>query len=833
MKRFFTLFVTAFLGVASMLASVNISGTDYELDTISRRQIGPGLINTIMRLPGYPLTVYLLEMDLNNNYNRVETTYGYNTLGKTEALANAYKRHQAEGKHPLAACNGNFWVVAGNGSPWADYMLGVPFGGVVYNDTVCVNTNTDVDTWDGGPTHTGSIAIDHNKTLYVGTKLWTGSATCSKMTSPISIIQVNKRCNEGEAALYGPPFGRTRAFNTLADNDNVFLKFAEGSSWGVNTAMKFIVQDIKTDAAGLTLGTYDACLTASGTDNKAQIAKLSVGDTVTINQGWRTLDAASVAPQIENMIEGNAQIMDDGVLTSSNDTETYNSMVYSRTCYGTSKDGKHLYMIVIDKSSGAYGLSNGCPTAVACQILQHVCPDVWDISNFDAGGSAEMLVNGSVINTTTEGTPRAVACGWMLYSTAPTDSTIASLAFNDVHLKMPVFTSYSPKVLGYNKYGDLISENVTGYTITCNNDICTGKGDVVTAGAKAGTCLITATLGDATVTAPVQVVESNLALRIKPTLLIDKRDYSLEVTSVIDGNSFKCDPTHLTWNISDPSVAEITDGVLKAKKEGTTSISCAMGDFADTTNVKVEIANAPRLYQPWTDWTLKSTGAKNMTLGADGVLSMTYSGGRGAYISLSKDVKFYSIPDKITLEFTSTIPLQYIQVDMRDAAMTATNYVTLGKETGYAAGTKYTVELPISTFGDPKDLILYPVSVQVLRFVPATTGVTTGANSITLHGLYADYSSYDSGVKSVTTDAEGSIKVYPNPVTDGTFTVCAAGVDKANVSVFNQSGSLVQQSMITVDGGSASVDASALLPGVYFVKVATTTSSKIAKIIVK
>ena len=76
----------AFLLVCSVLpatASLIIDGKNYQVDTIFRRQIGPGVVNTIVRLPSYPLNVYILETDLNNPYNRVETTMAYNTLVQT------------------------------------------------------------------------------------------------------------------------------------------------------------------------------------------------------------------------------------------------------------------------------------------------------------------------------------------------------------------------------------------------------------------------------------------------------------------------------------------------------------------------------------------------------------------------------------------------------------------------------------------------------------------------------------------------------------------------------------------------------------------------------
>ena len=117
MKKTLTLLLMLATGGIYMHAGINIGGIEYSVDTIMRRQVGPGIYNTIIRIPDFPLNVYLLEADLTNPYNRVETTIGYNTLGRTELLTNAYNRNRTETRRPIAACNANFWCVTGNGSP--------------------------------------------------------------------------------------------------------------------------------------------------------------------------------------------------------------------------------------------------------------------------------------------------------------------------------------------------------------------------------------------------------------------------------------------------------------------------------------------------------------------------------------------------------------------------------------------------------------------------------------------------------------------------------------------------------------------------------------------
>ena len=82
-RKTFLSLVLSLLACVSAHADFVIDGTTYGVDTLVHRQVGPGMVNTIVRIPGYPLNVYVMEVDLNNPNNRVETTIGYNTVGRT------------------------------------------------------------------------------------------------------------------------------------------------------------------------------------------------------------------------------------------------------------------------------------------------------------------------------------------------------------------------------------------------------------------------------------------------------------------------------------------------------------------------------------------------------------------------------------------------------------------------------------------------------------------------------------------------------------------------------------------------------------------------------
>jgi len=66
MKKLLLLCFVAALGLNAAHADIVIDETSYTADTLMRRVIGPGITHTIVRIPDYPLNVYILETDLNN-----------------------------------------------------------------------------------------------------------------------------------------------------------------------------------------------------------------------------------------------------------------------------------------------------------------------------------------------------------------------------------------------------------------------------------------------------------------------------------------------------------------------------------------------------------------------------------------------------------------------------------------------------------------------------------------------------------------------------------------------------------------------------------------------
>ena len=754
MKKSLLLFLlTLILGVFSAHADITIDGKTYRADTMVYRQIGPGMINAIVRIPDFPLNVYVVTVDLNNPNNRVESTYGRGIIGKTELLSDAVKRHRTPTKRPIAACNANFWVVGGSGAPYNAFELGSPNGGVVRNDTTIVNDNNTTDMWSGGPTESGVAAITSDKTLVMGRVRWDGVINSSRLSQPLVYHNINRRAVTGEICLWGPAYSRTRqfeddwvAFNTRGDNasDNYYLMFAEGESWETNKPMTFVVASIVPGIDRQTLGEYDACLTVTGDANKALMAAHAVGDTIQLSSYWTCLDgdAANILTDVENLVTGNATIMHNGELTYRNYGDGYNSIDYSRTCYGTSADGKHLYLLVIDKSvSPLYGKSHGCTTAQACQILQQMCPDVYDMVNMDAGGSAEMLVRGEIINRTMEGTPRGVATGWMVEAIGEEDNELASIAFEKHRLEVPSYATMRPRILGYNKIGELIDEDVKGFTLSCDEAIGNADGDVFVAGSEDATGVLTATLGEMTTTLPVHVLAAEPSLVLKP-IVIDKRDYPVEVSAQVLDNTYFFEPSTLDWTLADASVASIADGVLRGKQNGETQLSCVVGSFNDTTQVVVQLSPMAYLNEGWDGWTLKGVGAKNMVIDqATGDITYNYVTNRSPSLTLTKDLTFYGLPDTIGMVFNTTLPIDYVQIDTRNRYKTKSNYIKYYPEDGseyFVPGKDYRIVLNLASLGGTDYVGTYPVEIKTIKFA-INKDAEAGDQTLSIKSLYCHY----------------------------------------------------------------------------------------------
>lgn len=846
MKKFLLyLSCTISMAMPAYAETVTLEGSDYEVTTLIDREIGPGIRHSRYRLPSYPLNINVVTVDMTNPYNKIETTTANERSKGTETLVNAAKRQSSEGHRAVAGANANFWVVASQ--PEDATYTGIVRNASVRNGKMIVESNQHRDKWDGGTMRTGVVSVSHEKLAYVDYCTSSIKATADVFGS-LEIHQVNKGIHTDELCMYNSFYGSSTAFMPIKVDSNgkyqhdeagdateVLLDIDAGQEWDSNTDISFTVKEIRLNAGKGTLGSHDMALVGRG-DNREQIAKLKVGDKVTLKYTWtyNPGDADEVTPHVAQAIGGNALVMRNGELTKHNNNETYNSQVYSRTGYGCSADGKKLYIIVIDKSTDpVYGTSAGCNTAKMCEFARWLgCSNM---ANFDAGGSAEMFINGKIENRTTEGTPRAVANGWLVYSTAPENNeaskTVSRLEFDDIDLQAPIYGSFTPTIIAYNEYGAVLDYDFKDFELSCDASLGSCNGNSFTAAGAPCKGLLTATYNGISVSREMTVLESQLSLRIKPLLIDGSREYPIEVVANIGERVYSYDPATINWSIEDSSIATIDEqGVLRGVAEGTTSYTATLGNFNDTADVTVEIAPAAEMsINNWADWTISTpSGIANSNMTADGTLSFTYNSPRDPYVHLAAVNKLYSIPDGIYLEFTPSVDIKYITTDFRTPSHSKANTLNISP-TGdvFEKGKTHLIELPISDLGDSNDLALYPLTLYYLRFYIKANSEFKGEQNIKITKFYALYNNYSS--LTVNTIGESRILLSPNPVSAGsTFIVKNDNV--RSVEIYNNAGAKVSASIAPGEGATITAPSVA---GTYVVRITTTEGFASSILIVK
>ena len=255
--------------------------------------------------------------------------------------------------------------------------------------------------------------------------------------------------------------------------------------------------------------------------------------------------------------------------------------------------------------------------------------------------------------------------------------------------------------------------------MSCSESVGTAEGDVFTATDTEAWGTITATLGEMTATIPVHVRPATPKVLLNP-LIIDDREYVVEVASMMGEMRYFYDTSGMDWTVDDSSVATITNGVLQGVSNGTTYIHSDLGPYNLKGKVKVEISDEPYRYENWSGWTVKGTGAKNLVLDEEtGHLTFKYVTNRLPNIKMTKDLVLYSLPDTVGLVFNTTMPINYVQIDTRNYFYTKTNYIRFDPEDGaesFETGVDHLLLLNLKELGGADYVGTYPINIKTIKF---------------------------------------------------------------------------------------------------------------------
>ena len=103
MKKFLSLFCTlCIVHCVFSQGMMDIYGTSYQVDTIEYKQVGPGTMYCHAELPAISQDIYILTIDLENEYTEIETFLGKDCIAGTELVTSACNRHTQPGHDGFA-----------------------------------------------------------------------------------------------------------------------------------------------------------------------------------------------------------------------------------------------------------------------------------------------------------------------------------------------------------------------------------------------------------------------------------------------------------------------------------------------------------------------------------------------------------------------------------------------------------------------------------------------------------------------------------------------------------------------------------------------------------
>ncbi len=695
-------------------ATWNVIGTDYTVDTLFHNQVGPGTTQTSLKFTsaaGNQLRVFYATVDMTNPYLSLHGVCATDKLAGNEQISAMAQRKSGPGHRYFLGVNADFFMTSGTASNGTS-KVGSPVGSTVVDGVVYRARNN--------ATNYKQVIVDPQGQIYINPFHFAGTITGPDGTSA-TLGGINTYANEGAAGnanmvvIYNDRYwGSTNAKGTCNEVTAVAI-----DTFKTAGEFKMLVTSAPSSAGDMTIPEGGYVLHGDGT-SAALIGSLQVGDTVTVNPSW-TYNGVSVTPY--NVISGNPKILADGVTLNSEADRGDANTQQPRAAVGYSDGGKKVYFFVVD---GRSTISSGVRTTALADIMRYA--GVTDAVNEDGGGSAILYTSTlGVRNVPSDGRERADGNGFYCVSSAPDDSTIASIRYIDFSLQAPHYGMYTPKFYGYNKYGMLVSQDVKGVKLTCDPALGSIIGDTTFyANTDASNGTLVAHYGDITCSMPITITGSVDAIKIACDSVINDgyRTYTVEVQSTVGNKTMAINPAALTWKSTDESVVKIdaATGVLQGVTDGTASVIGTLGNVTDTLKVIVERPTAhvmaidPNL--DVTTWKFTQSGGKNATETANGNGGITYSytgsSSRAPKIVLSKELRLWSLPDTVRLRINpGEASFKNVVFGLRAAGQNL-SYQTITPDT-IIAGKEMTIDVPTSSWIDADDMANYPITLTSIQ----------------------------------------------------------------------------------------------------------------------
>ncbi len=790
---------------ASAKTQWTINQKAYDVDTlVYPHQVGPGVVFSKYDLPGMPLKVSVMEMDLKNKYIDFETCLGGDKGVSQENPLSMATRNDRPGHEVVGATNGDFYFYQNT------LENGIPRSGQFRRDECVTN-----------PVGRACFVLSDDRRPFIDRVDFAGTITYAGATVRLHTVNMQRLEWEdtggNQINLYTNSYGS--ATEKCSGGSKVIIApKSTPFKWYANSPETCVVEQIIADGEGVTaIPEGKAVLWAQGSC-MSTLTSMKVGDELTINLGVDLRNQPGLLKNFKEVMGGSDNIiMQNGQLVDEWDER------HPRTCIGFSADSSKVYFVVIDGRSTS---STGVTLSEAAGVFLGL--GAVNAVNLDGGGSSCMVVNGEVVNTPSDGSLRAVGNGCLLISNAPVDDAIGQLAFSPRSYNVSISAKIKPTVWGYNKYGVLKNKDVQGVTFSCDEHLGHFTADgyfVASPTATAGN--LYADYNGIKCSQRVVVYNAEKVLRDDSVTVDRNHKYEIKVLGKSGESSDLVDPSIINWTSADPAVCTISaEGVIVPVANGRTMVTGVADGFNDSLVVRVEnpATHVAGIESPVVveNWTVAQSGGKNRTVEAlDNGLRIKFTGAssRVPYVKLTNKALLWGLPDTVRIRFVQTEQIVK-NVTLAVSTTEGKNVVRLSPMTDFVTG-ENVIDFPVDTFCDVTDCSQFPLKLAYVNFNMQSIKAGT-EYTFDIPGLELVYGSGQSGVTTIKADAKpSSLAIYPNPAEAGSTVKLNCADCTANV--YDTAGRLVRS--VAVTGGAMST--AGLAKGIYVVRLSDGASARL------
>ena len=329
----------------------------------------PGLEYTHIVKPDSPWSIHVLRLELGREDYRLESTVAHDRVFGLEQTSRQAGGEAEPDWEPVAAVNGDFFVIAPG--PYQGDMSGLQIA-----EGELVSAAGRDSFWidpDGRP-RIGKVRSE----LRLATK-----------RGPLQ-LGLNRERGDDRAVLYTPRMGG--ATRTTGGEEWILRPAEEGDAWlPLKPGARLRARVAETRTGGNTPIPADALVLSLGPE---LVARYPVPEGIVEIE----MEMTPALEGVQTAIGGWPVLLKDGLATS--DTQLVR---HPRTAVGFNADS--LYFVAVDGRQPR--LSVGMTFAELGQVMRELgCTDAM---NLDGGGSTTMWIGGSVVNSPSDGRERAVA----------------------------------------------------------------------------------------------------------------------------------------------------------------------------------------------------------------------------------------------------------------------------------------------------------------------------------------------------------------------------------------------------------------------------------------